>query len=105
MKKMGYTHHDPKGEVKESRAYRDAMKSMKSRSATRGMATTKKDKDTEASDDDRKAANKKILSCSCVKYLTYQQEQKLNLNEEKEKSLILKRKQHWRVLMHWQTSS
>ena len=59
MKKMGYTHHDPK--ANESRAYRDAMKSMKSRSATRGMATTKKDKDTEASDDDRKAANKNII--------------------------------------------
>jgi len=47
--------------VEESRAYRDAMKSMKSRSATRGMATTKKDKDTEASDDDRKSANKNII--------------------------------------------
>jgi|13_taG_2_1085334.scaffolds.fasta_scaffold00109_43 hypothetical protein len=45
----------------ESRAYRDAMKGMKSRSATRGMATTKKDKDTEASDDDRKAASKNII--------------------------------------------
>ena len=47
--------------VKESRAYRDAMKGMKSRSATRGMATTKKDKDTEASDDDRKSASKNII--------------------------------------------
>ena len=47
--------------VEESRAYRDAMKGMKSRSATRGMATTKKDKDTEASDDDRKSASKNII--------------------------------------------
>ena len=47
--------------VEESRAYRDAMKGMKSRSATRGMATTKKDKDIEASDDDRKAASKNII--------------------------------------------
>ena len=45
----------------ESRAYRDAMKGMKSRSATRGMATTKKDKDISATDDDRKAANKNII--------------------------------------------
>lgn len=51
----------PAESVEESRAYRDAMKGMKSRSATRGMATTKKDKDTEASDDDRKAANKNII--------------------------------------------
>ena len=57
--KMGYTHEKP--DVKESRAYRDAMRGMKSRSATRGMATTKKDKDTEASDDDRKAASKNII--------------------------------------------
>jgi hypothetical protein len=47
--------------VEESRAYRDAMKGMKSRSATRGMATTKKDKDVSATDDDRKAANKNII--------------------------------------------
>jgi len=45
----------------ESRAYRDAMRGMKSRSATRGMATTKKDRDNEASDDDRKAASKNII--------------------------------------------
>lgn len=45
----------------ESRAYRDAMKGLRSRSATRGMATTKKDKDTDASDDDRKAASKNII--------------------------------------------
>jgi hypothetical protein len=51
----------PAESVEESRAYRDAMKGMKSRSATRGMATTKKDKDVEASDDDRKAANKNII--------------------------------------------
>ena len=37
------------------------MKGMKSRSATRGMATTKKDKDISATDDDRKAANKNII--------------------------------------------
>ena len=47
--------------VEESRAYRDAMRGLRSKSATRGMATTKKDKDTEASDDDRKAANKNII--------------------------------------------
>jgi hypothetical protein len=47
--------------VEESRAYRDAMKGMKSRSATRGMATTKKDKDISATDDDRKAASKNII--------------------------------------------
>lgn len=57
--KMGYTHEKP--DVKESRAYRDAMRGLRSKSATRGMATTKKDKDTEASDDDRKAANKNII--------------------------------------------
>lgn len=51
----------PAESVEESRAYRDAMKGMKSRSATRGMATTKKDKDIEASDDDRKAASKNII--------------------------------------------
>jgi len=45
--------------VEESRAYRDAMRGMKGN--TKGMATTKKDKDTEASDDDRKAANKNII--------------------------------------------
>lgn len=45
----------------ESRAYRDAMRGLRSKSATRGMATTKKDRDTEASDDDRKAANKNII--------------------------------------------
>jgi hypothetical protein len=44
----------------ESRAYRDAMRSM-SRGGTKGMATTKKDKDIEASDDDRKAASKNII--------------------------------------------
>lgn len=47
--------------VEESRAYRDAMRGLRSKSATRGMATTKKDKDTEASDDDRKAASKNII--------------------------------------------
>ena len=47
--------------VEESRAYRDAMRGMK-RGGTKGMATTKKDKDDyEASDDDRKAANKNII--------------------------------------------
>jgi len=51
----------PAESVEESRAYRDAMRSLRSKSATRGMATTKKDKDTEASDDDRKAANKNII--------------------------------------------
>ena len=63
-KKYTFKYHDrakAKKLLGESRAYRDAMKSMKSRSATRGMATTKKDKDTEASDDDRKAANKNII--------------------------------------------
>lgn len=44
---------------KESRAYRDAMRGMKGN--TKGMATTKKDKDIEATDDDRKAANKNII--------------------------------------------
>ena len=48
-------------EVKESRAAADARRDMRSRSATRGMATTKKDKDTEATDDDRKAASKNII--------------------------------------------
>lgn len=57
--KMGYTHEKP--EVKESRAYRDAMRSMK-RGGTKGMATTKKDRDDgDASDDDRKAASKNII--------------------------------------------
>lgn len=63
-KKYTFKYHNrakAKKLLDESRAYRDAMKSMKSRSATRGMATTKKDKDTEASDDDRKAANKNII--------------------------------------------
>jgi len=59
LDKMGYVHDKP--EVKESRAYRDAMRGLRSKSATRGMATTKKDKDVEASDDDRKAANKNII--------------------------------------------
>ena len=59
LDKMGYTHEKP--DVKESRAYRDAMRGLRSKSATRGMATTKKDKDTEASDDDRKAASKNII--------------------------------------------
>lgn len=45
----------------ESRAYRDAMRGLRSKSATRGMATTKKDRDSEASDDDRKAASKNII--------------------------------------------
>lgn len=45
----------------ESRAYRDAMRSMRSRGNTKGMATTKKDKDTEASADDVKSANKNII--------------------------------------------
>jgi hypothetical protein len=49
----------PAESVEESRAYRDAMRSMKGN--TKGMATTKKDKDTEASDDDRKAASKNII--------------------------------------------
>lgn len=57
--KMGYTHEKP--EVKESRAYRDAMRSMK-RGGTKGMATTKRDRDDgDASDDDRKAASKNII--------------------------------------------
>jgi hypothetical protein len=43
----------------ESRAYRDAMRGMKGN--TKGMATTKKDKDIEATDDDRKAASKNII--------------------------------------------
>ena len=43
----------------ESRAYRDAMRGMKGN--TKGMATTKKDRDDEASDDDRKAASKNII--------------------------------------------
>ena len=51
----------PAESVEESRAYRDAMRGLRSKSATRGMATTKKDRDTEASDDDRKAANKNII--------------------------------------------
>ena len=51
---------DSKTKLKESRAYRDAMRSM-SRGGTKGMATTKKDKDIEASDDDRKAASKNII--------------------------------------------
>ena len=55
--KKGYKHEKP---VEESRAYRDAMRSM-SRGGTKGMATTKKDKDIEASDDDRKAASKNII--------------------------------------------
>lgn len=45
--------------VEESRAYRDAMRGMKGN--TKGMATTKKDKDIEATDDDRKAASKNII--------------------------------------------
>ena len=63
-KKYTFKYHDrtkAKKLLDESRAYRDAMKGMKSRSATRGMATTKKDKDTEASDDDRKSASKNII--------------------------------------------
>ena len=43
----------------ESRAYRDAMRGMKGN--TKGMATMKKDKDIEATDDDRKAASKNII--------------------------------------------
>lgn len=57
--KMGYTHEKP--EVKESRAYRDAMRGMSARGATKGMARTKKDRDIEATDDDRKAASKNII--------------------------------------------
>jgi hypothetical protein len=38
----------------EASAAADARRAMKSRGATKGMATTKKDKDTEATDDDRK---------------------------------------------------
>jgi len=52
---------DSKTKLKESRAYRDAMRGLRSRSATRGMATTKKDKDISATDDDRKAASKNII--------------------------------------------
>jgi hypothetical protein len=48
-------------EVKESRAYRDAMRNMSARGATKGMARTKKDRDIEATDDDRKAASKNII--------------------------------------------
>ena len=47
--------------VKESRAYRDAMRGMSARGATKGMARTKKDRDIEATDDDRKAASKNII--------------------------------------------
>ena len=45
----------------EASAAADARRAMKSRGATKGMATTKKDKDTEATDDDRKAASKNII--------------------------------------------
>lgn len=48
-------------ETNESRAYRDAMRGMSARGATRGMARTKKDRDIEATDDDRKAASKNII--------------------------------------------
>jgi hypothetical protein len=61
-KKYTFKYHDrtkAKKLLDESRAYRDAMRGMKGN--TKGMATTKKDKDTEASDDDRKAANKNII--------------------------------------------
>lgn len=59
LDKMGYVHDKP--EVKESRAYRDAMRGMSARGATKGMARTKKDRDIEATDDDRKAASKNII--------------------------------------------
>ena len=45
----------------EASAAADARRAMKSRGATKGMALTKKDKDTEATDDDRKAASKNII--------------------------------------------
>lgn len=57
MKKVNV--HTKYTETNESRAYRDAMRGMKGN--TKGMATTKKDKDIEATDDDRKAANKNII--------------------------------------------
>jgi len=62
-KKYTFKYHDRAKAKKllESRAYRDAMRGLRSKSATRGMATTKKDKDIEASDDDRKAASKNII--------------------------------------------
>ena len=50
----------PAESVEESRAYRDARRGMKF-GGTKGMATTKKDRDVEASDDDRKAASKNII--------------------------------------------
>ena len=62
-KKYTFKYHDRAKAKKllESRAYRDAMRGMSARGATRGMARTKKDKDIEATDDDRKAASKNII--------------------------------------------
>ena len=48
-------------EPKKEGARADAMRAMK-RGGTKGMATTKKDNDVEASDDDRKAASKNIIA-------------------------------------------
>ena len=45
----------------EASAAADARRAMKSRGATKGMALTKKDRDIEATDDDRKAASKNII--------------------------------------------